>query len=409
MKHLLIIPAVFIAAIILTSCGSSESKGTKEAVEEKENEGTHGLVLLTKQQREAINLQLGRVEDRNMTNLIKTNGQLEVAPDNKADITAYVGGNVKEIKVFHGEKVVKGQTLALLEHPDYILLQEEFAQTASRLEFLKKEYDRQKALFENEVGAGKDFQQVKSEFNSVKAKYNGLKVRLEMLNINASAVESGTISRTVALKSPISGYVSLINTKVGSYVNSETKMFTISDNSAIHADFLVYEKDISRIKVGQKVQFTVANQPDKELTAKIFAIGKEFQQDTRAVLVHAKILDAPSNLTAELYISGTIYTDAVTTKALPEEAIAYEGAKSYIFVYDEKGTKMAALNHRDKEKNLQEADPWAFRIVEVVPGISNGKYVEVKFTVPLPENAKIAINTAYYLLADSKKETMSEH
>lgn len=115
---------------------------------------------------------------RNLTTVIKVNGQLEVPPANSAEVTAVIGGNVKSINVFYGDQVRKGQQLVVLEHPDYIVLQENFAEAASRLEFIKKEYKRQKELFENNVGAGRDFQQTKSEYNTIKAKYEGLKSRL---------------------------------------------------------------------------------------------------------------------------------------------------------------------------------------------------------------------------------------
>lgn len=421
MKKIFLLPSIAAAIFILSSCGSN-TQPKQDDHEAQEKEAAEGLVFLGKQQREAINLQLGPIENRNLTSVIKTNGQLEVSPENKADITSYIGGNIKEIKVFHGDRVAKGQVLATLEHPDYIALQEEFAQTASRMEFLKKEYERQKVLFEKEVGAGKDFQQVKAEYSSIKSKYNGLKVRLEMMNINTAEVESGKIFKTIAVKSPISGFVNQVNVKVGSYISSETKMFSVSDNSTIHADFLVYEKDIHLIKVGQKVNFSIANRTGKEYTATIFAIGKEFQDDTRAVLVHARINGAPSGLTSGLYISGSIQTDLISTKALPEEAIVTEGTKSYIFIYDEKASKLteidehaheaekAASAKKDNNEEKHEEDRWAFRMVEVVTGATDGKYVEIRLIKDLPQRTKVVLNAAYYLLADSKKkETKHEH
>ena len=132
---------------------------------------------------------------------------MEVPPSSIADITAIIGGNVKEIRVFHGDKVKKGQVLAVLEHPDYISLQEEFSEIANKLEFLEKEYNRQKELFENNVGAGKDYQQVKSEYNTAKSRYEGLKSRLHLLNLSTENVKNGSISNTIRIISPINGYV----------------------------------------------------------------------------------------------------------------------------------------------------------------------------------------------------------
>ncbi len=171
---------LLLTIVTLSACNSNSTKNNGEEKHEH-SEGADGIVLLNKHQRDALGLQLGTFEMRNLTTLVKTNGQLEVPPAASAEVTAVIGGNVKEIKVFHGDKVNKGQVLAVLEHPDYIALQEDFAEMANRFDFLEQEYNRQKELFENNVGAGKDFQQVKSEFNTVKTKYEGLKSTLALV------------------------------------------------------------------------------------------------------------------------------------------------------------------------------------------------------------------------------------
>jgi len=422
MNTKIIIPAIAISLFFLSACSNVNKK---EVVEEDpghlENELPEGVVLLGKPQRDALELQLGEIQNRNLTTLVKTNGQLEVSPKSKADITAFIGGNVKEIKVFHGDKVFKGQVLATLEHPDYIALQEDFAEAANRLEYLQKEYERQKMLFENEVGAGKDYQQIKADYNTMKSRYNGLKARLEMINMDAAAIEKGQIFREIAVKSPITGFVSEVNIKVGAFIDAQTKMLSVSDNSDIHADFLVYEKDVHLLKIGQKIDFTVSNQPGKELTAYIFAIAKEFQKDARAVLVHAKVENVPANLIPGVYVSGHVHTDQIFTKALPESAIVTEGTKSYIFIKDDESAEkyLHADEHENEgieaekqpqEGQNEESQAWAFRMIEIIPGVTDDGYVEIRPIDSIPANAKIVMNAAYYLMSDlQKSETKHEH
>ncbi len=140
----------------------------------------------------------------------------------------------------------------MLEHPDYISLQEDFAEISSKLEFIEKEYARQKELYENNVGAGRDYQQTKSEYNTIKAKYEGLKSRLQLLNLSPDKVKEGEISNTISIRSPINGFINDVNIKVGTYVDAKDILIEITDNSAIHADFMIYEKDVHLIKEGQK-------------------------------------------------------------------------------------------------------------------------------------------------------------
>jgi len=403
------------AIATLISCNTKNRTADENELHEEND--SEGVVVLNKNQREALNLKLDTFQMRNLTTVVKSNGQLEVPPANSADITAVIGGNVKEIKVFHGDRVSKGQLLAVLEHPDYIALQESFAEVANRLEFLEQEFERQKELFENNVGAGRDFQQAKAEYNTAKAKYEGLKSRLQLLNLSPDKIMQGNISNTININSPINGFVNEVNIKVGSYVDAKDILLEITDNTAIHADFMVYEKDVHLVKEGQKVHFTVSNRPEEELTAIIFAIGKEFEANSRAVHVHAKINEQVSGLIPGMYISGHLHTDEKYTRALPNDAIVTEGTKSFIFILDKQALEkhVGEENHEGHEHGDEDDDDaaenkTAFRMVEVIPGLKDEGYTEIRLINPLPENTQVVMNAAYYLLADMKKEeTEHEH
>ena len=407
----------------LLSCNTKNNVEQKEEEHEEHNES--GIVILNKKQQEALDLKLDTFQMRNLTTTVKTNGQLKVPPAATAEVTAIIGGNVKKIKVFQGDKVYKGQVLLILEHPEYISLQEQFAETAHKLEFLKQEFERRKELYENNVGAGRDFQKTKAEYNTAKAKYEGLRSRLKLLNISPEKVLKGEITSTIAIKSPINGFINDTNVKIGKYVDPKDVLFEISDNTAIHADFVIYEKDVHLVKKDQKIHFTVSNKPEKEFTATVFAIEKEFEPNSRAVHIHAKINEKTNGLIPGMYVTGHLHTDGKYTRTLPNDAIVTEGTKSFIFVvdndamehddenaeHDEHGSTQEA-GHEESEEHGHEPEEGslAFKMVEIITGDKDDKYTEVKLINPLPENTKIVMNAAYYLLADmNKEETEHEH
>ncbi len=413
MKTKIFISIIFIATLM--SCNSSDNNDHEGDEHEQHAEG---VLVLKKNQRNALNLKLGHFLMRNLTTVVKTNGQLEVPPSSSADVTAIIGGNVKSIEVFHGDKVSKGQLLAVLEHPDYIILQEEFSEVANKLEYLEKDYERQKELFENNVGAGKDYQQAKSEYNTAKAKYAGLKSRLQMINLSPDKIEEGIISNTINIIAPINGFINEVNIRVGTYADANYKLFAITDNSEIHADFMIYEKDIHLVKEGQKVHFTVSNRPDEELSARVFAIGKEFEANSRAVHIHAKINEKVSGLISGMYISGHLHTDEKFTRTLPNDAIVTEGTKSYIFIQDNEALEEHEKDveeenhegheHGDADDDDGKDDLMAFKMIEVITGLKDDGYTEIYLIDSLADNTKVVMNAAYYLLADMKKEE-TEH
>ena len=386
MKTILYIVVITLLALTMASC-NTDNKGK----EEQEEHSEEGVVTLSKKQQKYLNLKTGSFELRNLTTVVKINGVLSVSPESKADVSAIIGGNVKKINIFQGDKVQKGQTLAVLEHPDYISLQEEFATIANSMDYLKQEYERQKELFDNNVGAGKYFQKAKTDYNIAKIKYEGLRSRLLMLGLSPSKVKTGTISSTVNIVSPISGYVNKVNINIGVYVDAKTKLFELSDNSKIHADFKVYEKDVYLLKSGQIIHFTVANNIENEYDAKIFAISKEFDTDSRSINIHAEIEGDKKGLVPGMYITGHLHTDKNYVKTLPNDAIVTEGVKSFIFVVEE-----------EHDENTE------FKKIEIAKGQSDDGYTQVNLIDELPENAQIVLNKAYYLLSDMGKDEMGD-
>ncbi len=439
------IVVLLIIAVIFSNCTSKSSqKNTEE--EHNHDEATEGMAVLSQTQREAIDLKVGTLSMRNMSGVIKANGVLKVSPTDKAEITSFMGGNVKSIKVFQGDKVRKSQVLATLEHPDFIKLQQEFIQAAQDYSFSQKEYERQKKLYENDASSGKSFQKTEAQYRNDKAQYEGLKIRLKMLNLDYQQIEKGNLATEVRIISPISGYVSQIDISLGSFVNATTKMFTISNNDNIHADLLVYEKEIPNLAVGQKARLRVANMPNLELEADIFSIDKEYQQDSRAVVAHARIKNVPDELISGSYVSGDIFTQSTNQQSLPETAIVQDGGKKYIFVFDAEGSN--AANHSEAEEleddhdhdhDHEDADAHedaetenhiaevhnhsgdvsygmfkdkkiAFRMVEVVTGVEDDGYVAIAVVEPLPDKAQIVLDGAFYLLSDLKKsEAAHQH
>ncbi|MCD6331975.1 MAG: efflux RND transporter periplasmic adaptor subunit, partial [Bacteroidales bacterium] len=381
---------------IISSCNARKSKSEtihKPAVHDE------NIVSLTRQQINAINLKLGKIEKHNLSSTVKSNGRIELPPQSKANVSAMVGGVVKEIFVIEGDFIKKGQTLATLEHPDIVDIQQQYLENESNLEFLQQDFLRKKKLFKEKVSSGKEYQKASSEYNSVKSTVNGLKAKLKMLGIDIRSLKKGHISSTINIISPIDGYIRLIEVNIGSFVKPDDDMFVIVDNRNVHADLLVYEKDIHKIKSGQKVSFSFSSIPGKQPEGTIFSVGKAFEDEARAITVHATIENPESNIIPGMYVNAYIMVDTFTTDVLPEEAIATEGDKHFIFIKTE--------GQDGSEKNTNKT---FFKKIEIIPGIRENGFVEIKLSEPLSEDTELAINTAYYLLAEmGKGDTEHEH
>ena len=388
-----IILTLLTVSFLLIACGNKENQKNEDAhlhsdnikSETKEAHSDEEEVLLSQKQFETLKMKIDTIALRNLVGYVEANGTLEVPPQNEAAITSVVGANVVFINVIEGDKVNKGQVVAYLSHPNIIKMQTDYLNAVSNSNFLKKNYQRQQKLYNAGVGSGANFQKAEAEYDASKAMANGLEAQLKLLNINTSLVKNGTIAQSISLRSPIEGYVQKVEVKTGQYVEPQTELFEIVNTHHVHADLMVFEKDVYKVKKGQKVTFNVQSIQDKELTAEIYSVSKTFEDNPKAVHVHAEIENKKGNLIPGMYIKGKIQVDNTASRALPESAVIKEGDKFYVFSV--------------KKEN----DDWSFKPVEVILGAKDGNWLAVQFTRKLDKSTKFAYNNAYYLMAEMKK------
>tara|TARA_B100001109_G_scaffold255732_1_gene260404 strand:- start:1556 stop:2755 length:1200 start_codon:yes stop_codon:yes gene_type:complete len=377
--------------LALWACGDTENKkeahnhdsengSHQEMSEETHEEGIHFSI----EQFNALGMKVDTLPFRNTSAYVETNGQLEVPPQNEAAVTAIIGANIISIEVIEGDKVEKGQILAYINHPDLIRLQSDYNSNWNELQFLEKEFQRQQKLYDEKVGSGKDLQQINADYQSKKSLVNGLAAQLKLLGISTTSVESGKIIEQIAVRSPIKGFVRLVEVKTGQYVTPQTELFEIVNLEHIHVDFMVFEKDVAKVHEGQKIRFKVES-VDRELEASVYSVGKNFEQNPKAIHIHAEIDDKSGLLLPGMYARGRILTGDTTGTALPDAAVIRNNGKDYIF---------------KAEKHKEE---WEFSPVEVITILSSDGWTQVSLKEELPLNAKVAWNNAYYLLAEMQK------
>lgn len=387
---------LFAASLFITACGDSRHNedghdhGANEEPEHDEHdEGHDDEVHFSEQQYQSLKMKTDTLPIRNISSYVEANGQLEVPPQNEATVTAIIGSNVTLIKVIEGDKVTKGQVLAYLSHPNLITLQTDYIQNWNQLQYLEMEYQRQKKLFEEKVGSGKTFQKTQADYFSMKGLVMGYEAQLKMMGMRLDKVQQNEIYEKVPVTSPINGHVRLVEVKTGQYVQPQTEMFEIVNIDHIHADLMVFEKDMHKVKKGQQIRFTIESIASQELEAKIYSVGKAFEQDPKAIHIHAEIENKKGLLIPGMYIRGRIMINDVKSYVLPESGVVREGEKYYIFT---------ANKENDNGKT-----EWAFKPVEVSIGTKDDGWVEINLLSSLDNGEVIAWNNAYYLLAEMKK------
>ncbi|HQW92063.1 MAG: efflux RND transporter periplasmic adaptor subunit [Chitinophagaceae bacterium] len=388
----IIILAFFVAAGFYISCGGNESAEPAVPVTEtpKEEHENPDEATLTAEQLKTIGIEFGKIEQKQLTASLKTNGVLKVPNQNKAGINSVYSGIIRSLLVQPGNIVSKGQMIASIANPEFIQVQGDYLGINSRIVLAEQEYSRQKELNAGNAGALKNLQAAEAELKALRTRRSSLQQQIQLMGINPASLSNGKLVSVLSVRSPISGVVSNVHVKMGSYVDVTTVIAEVVDNSQLHLDLFVYEKDLPKLKNKQTIHFTVTNNPGKEYDAEIFSLGSSFENESKAVSVHAMVKGDKTGLIDGMNITANISLDKATLPAIPTEAIINFQGQDYIFIVDRVDTKTNTTH---------------FRRIPVVKGTSDVGYSEITLLKEIPAGAKVVTKGSFFILA---KQTNTE-
>lgn len=380
-------PVLALAMILgVSSCG--KQAGSEASAEEEEEEVGMVDVVLTDKQVQQLGITTGQPEQYMFASGIEVKGQVEASPQSVAKVTPFVGANVKSISVHEGQSVSRGQVLAVLSHPDLIELQGRYLTAVNRLTFVEQELQRQKTLVAGNAGSGRDLQQAQSEQRTLRTEISTIGQQLRMLGISPESVKAGKTTTQITVTSPISGTVEEVLVSTGQFADPQSPMFRIVNSDNVFADFMVYEKDLPRVAVGQSVSLSPQSDPTRVIQAKVYSVGKDVDPQTKAVHVRASFTGDSRHLVSGMYLKGKIASGQQTSPSVPSEGIIDEEGSSYIFTMTRKNGKCV------------------FHPVRITKGREENGRVELALNAPL--TSPVVLTGAYYIISEMKKSETGE-
>lgn len=313
-------------------------------------EAPSDVLQLTADQVRMADLQTGRVEYRNLSQTLTLNGRVVAGAQNRATVSALQGGFIRQIALLPGQSVRKGQVLARVENPDLIQVQQDYAENRARLTYLESEYARQQELSRENVGALKVFQQTSADLNATRARLSALAQRIQRVGLSPEAAVKGQFNSTYAVTSPINGIISDVPANLGQYVQPSDVIAQLTGTDGLFAELTVFEKDLGKVREGQRLRLQMTNEGGRERMARIYLINQTIDND-RSVRVLARFEPGTGNrpLIPNAFLKATLELGNVQTPSLPEGAIVTAEGKDYIFVQEaaeKTGTPFRAISVR---------------------------------------------------------------
>ncbi len=364
--------------MLLVACGNDKKEEQTEKTQLKSDE-----LVVSKEQFDGEKMAFGTLSEHDFNSIVKVSGLIEVPTQNQSSVSTFMGGYVTKSPLLIGDEVKKGQFLLTLESTEFVEIQQRYSEIAQQLNFLKSEFTRQKTLYDEKISSEKNFLKAESDYKSSLAHYNGLKKKLQMLNINPTSVESGTITSTINLYAPIDGFVTKVNVSNGTYVSPADIILEIIDTEHIHLELSVFEKDILKVKKGQGIDFRIPEASDSIYKAEVHLVGTTIDPTNRRVVVHGHIENDHTAFIVGMFAEADIIVGSSNGIALPKTAVIQVENDYFALVLDK-----------------ETSSDYYFTKVKLDIGLQTEDVVEVLNAVSLKDK-KIVVNGTYMLLNEA--------
>lgn len=369
--------------ILLSSCSSKMDADIN--MDTTSETGMEDVYELTTNQFESSDMELGKMASGTFHEIVKANGMFNVPPENKASVSSYFGGTVKNIKLITGERVKRGQVLFYLENPEYVQMQQDYLEAQGQLTYLKSDYERQKNLIQDNVTSQKNYLKAESDYTVTNVKVQALSKKLSLMNIDPKTLSIDNIRSTISVLSPISGYVTEVAITQGTFLNPSQSAISIVDTEHMHLELNIFEKDLAKVDIGQSLQFRIQENESNEYQATIYLVNKTIDPEKRTVGIHCHLKDSKqtAKFNPGMYVEADIYTSTSSKMALPVDALVEVEGNHYALVL----------------QDMTEAG-YVFNKKIVKTGLSNNQQVEVLNSQDFDENAQFLVKGSFNLITE---------
>jgi len=309
-------------------------------------------VHLTVEQERALGVVYTQVARETLGKTVRTVGVIQAPEPNVADVTPKIDGFVERLFVSTtGATVRRGQPLIAIYSPMLVAAQEELL-TARRL------------VAGLDPSAGE-------AWRGAQATLVAARRRLSYWDISEAQIaqleESGTVTKTLTLASPVNGIVLEKDVLEGQRVMPGQRLYRIADLSEVWVEGEVFEQDIALLKEGMQVHIEIAARPGEHLMGRVSFIYPTVDATSRTNRVRLTVPNPGLQLKPGMF--ATIFFDAILGRnliAVPRAAVVVTGERNVVFVRDAEGM----LQPREVVLGARSADR-----VQVLSGLTEGETI----------------------------------
>lgn len=316
--------ALFLTVLALAACGG---RGLDEAMEEGQNDEEHDVVQLDSTAIAIANITLVSVETVETTSLPVT-GTITYDANRVSHVGSRIEGRIVRLSADIGANVTNGQTLAILESPEIGQLRADEQEAVALVEIARENFERERRLEAQGISSRKELLDAEADLRRAEAALNGTRQKLNVLG--AGEGEGGRHPLTA----PFRGVVVARHASLGEMASPSDQLFTVADLDRLWIELDIYERDLSRVRSGQKVEVTTAAYPGRDFPGEIAYVGDILDPERRTIRVRVEIPNIDRVLRPGMFATANIQVDraGVPMAVIPEEALQEVEGRTVVFV-----------------------------------------------------------------------------
>lgn len=348
------------------------------------------IIILKPEALASVGIQLEEVGYRTLQSEMEVPGTIQANEDRLTHVGPRISGRIVEVAVKLGDRVRKGQKLAVIDSVELGKAQSEYLAAKAKLLVAEKAYERAKTLLEGKVIGTGEFQRREGEFLTTKSDAQAAEDQLHLFGVTEQEIKKldheAALSSRVAIVSPLDGTVIERHVTMGEVVEPAKSILTIADLSTVWGIAEVPEKSISVIQKDTEAIVSVTALPSEKFNGKITYISDLLDAASRTAKVRVEIDNPSGKLKPEMFVSFKIpIGNKDKTLAVPLSSIQRDGSHSIVYV---------ALTNNSFEKRIVKLGHESKGYQQVLEGIQAGE--------------KIVAKGAFVLKSESMKGEMEE-
>ncbi|MGD0282216.1 MAG: efflux RND transporter periplasmic adaptor subunit [Dissulfurispiraceae bacterium] len=291
-----------------------------------------------------------QVAIKNSPHILVLPAAVEADPARTINILPPVAGRVVKLNVSLGDRVVKGQPIAVIESGDLAQAYADDDKARDELQHAESTLERVRGLQKAGAGALKDLEQAESDYAQAKAEFNRAEARLKQIGVPSQPKDG---SRLLTLIAPTTGSVTALMTAPGAFVNDVTvSLMTIANLDSVWVTANVPEIDIANIAKGQSVDVSFAAYQGQVFHGTVAFVSDVVEPDTHRNKVRIAFANPGGKFKPNMFANASFNVPQKSSVFVPNSALLMDNDSTIVFV---------------------EVAPWTFIKRPVLPGYGEGE------------------------------------